>query len=199
MTLARRVTLGFGLLRDRAHHGFVDVDVLDLDVGDLDPPRVRLRVEDTLDIQVEFVALREHFVELVLAEHRAQRRLSELARRLVEVRHLNDRFFRLDHAEVDHRVHLDGHVVARDHVLAGYVHYDRAQVDAHHLLDTGNHQDQSGAFDISKPAEGKHDSAFILAQNAQRGDEQNENDDDGDAAETHVPDHFVSPRVVIRQ
>ena len=38
--------LGLGLLGDRADHGLVEVDVLELDVGDLDAPRIGLLVED---------------------------------------------------------------------------------------------------------------------------------------------------------
>ena len=56
--------------------------MLDLDVGDLDAPGIGLRVEDLLDVDVELLALGQHLVEVVLAEHRAQRRLRELAGRL---------------------------------------------------------------------------------------------------------------------
>ena len=65
--------------------------MLDLDVRDLDAPGVGLLVEDALDVGVELVALGQHLVELVLAEHRAQRGLRELAGRLLEVLDLDDR------------------------------------------------------------------------------------------------------------
>ena len=68
-----------------------EVDVLDLDVGDLDAPGVGLRVEDLLDVEVQPLALGQHLVELVLAEHRAQRGLRQLAGGLEEVLDLDDR------------------------------------------------------------------------------------------------------------
>ena len=92
--------------------------MLDLDVGDLDAPGVGLLVEDVLDVGVQLVALGQHLVELVLAEHRAQRGLRQLAGRLQIVLDLDDRPLRVDHAEVEHGVDLHRDVVARDHVLA---------------------------------------------------------------------------------
>jgi hypothetical protein len=75
---------GFRLLRNGAHHGFIDIDMLDLDVRDLDTPCVGVGVETLLDIHVELLAFGEHIVEVVLAQYRAERRLRKLARRLVE-------------------------------------------------------------------------------------------------------------------
>ena len=75
--------------------------MLDLDVGHLDAPGVGLRVEHLLDVEVELLALGQQLVELVLAEHRAQRGLRELAGRLEEVRHLDHRLRGVDDAEVD--------------------------------------------------------------------------------------------------
>ena len=86
---------------------------------------------------------REHFVELVLAQHRAQRRLRELAGRLERVRDLNDRLRRIDDAEIDDGVHLHRNVVARDDVLRRHVQHDHAQVDLDHALDDRNHEDDA--------------------------------------------------------
>ena len=119
--------------------------MLDLDVGHLDAPGVGLRVEHALDVDVQLLALGEQLVELVLAEHRAQRGLRELAGRLEEVLDLDDRVLRVDDAEVDHRVHLHRDVVARDHVLRRHVEHDGAQVDAHHLLDARDDDDRAPA------------------------------------------------------
>jgi hypothetical protein len=66
------LALGLGLAGDRAHHRLVEVDVLDLDVGDLDAPGVGLGVEHLLDVEVQAFALGQHLVELVLAQHGAQ-------------------------------------------------------------------------------------------------------------------------------
>ena len=108
--------------------------MLDLDIGDLDAPGVGLPVEDLLDVAVELVALRQHLVEIVLAEHRAQRHLRELARRLEEIRHLDDRALGIDDAEIEHRVDLHRDVVARDHVLRRHVIDAHPQIDALHQL-----------------------------------------------------------------
>ena len=74
--------LGFGLLRHGADHALVEIDVLDLHVGDLDAPGLGGLIENDLDVGVELVALGEQVVHLVLAQHRAQRRLRDLAGRL---------------------------------------------------------------------------------------------------------------------
>ena len=119
-------------------------------------------------------------VELVLAEHRAQRGLRELAGRVEVVLDLDDRVLRIDDAEVDHRVDLDRDVVARDHVLGRHVHHDDAQVDAHHLLDAGDEDDQARALDLPEAAELEHHAALVLAQDALNGtdDEQRQQDRD---------------------
>src|SRR5579884_3653253 len=121
------VAFGLGLPGDGADHALVDVDVLDLDIGDLDAPGVGLRVEDLLDVVVELVALGEHLVELVLAEHGTQRGLRELAGGGEKILDLDDRLVGVDDAEIDHRIDLDRDVVARDHVLARHVVHDGAQ------------------------------------------------------------------------
>ena len=175
---------GFGLLGDGAHHGFVDVDVLDFDVGDLDAPGVGLRVEQLLDVLVQAFALGQHVVEFVLAEHRAQRGLRQLAGGDQKFFHLQDRLGRIDDAEIQHRVDLDRDVVARDHVLARHVEHHGAQVDPHHLLDAGNDEDQPRPLHLPEAAEHEHHAALVFAQDAQAGDRQcDDKEHDGQAAE----------------
>src|SRR5207249_5055659 len=53
-----------------------------LDGGDLDSPVLRAFVDDLPQQLVDLLAIREQLVELYLAEHREQRRLRELARRV---------------------------------------------------------------------------------------------------------------------
>src|SRR5262249_42733308 len=55
--------LGFGLAGDRTDHAFVEVDALDLDVGNLDSPTFGLLVENLLNVAVQLVALRQHVIE----------------------------------------------------------------------------------------------------------------------------------------
>ena len=62
-----------------------DLDVLDLDRRDLDPPRLGLLVDDLLQVLVELLALGEQLSSSRLAEHRAQRGLRDLGRRGLEL------------------------------------------------------------------------------------------------------------------
>src|SRR3546814_9967067 len=101
--LGAPLALSFRLARYGADHRFGDVDILDRDIGDLDPPGVGLGVEDLLDVGVELVALGEHVVQFVLAEDRTQGGLGKFAGRLHEVFDLNGRPFRIDHPKIDHR------------------------------------------------------------------------------------------------
>ncbi|MCY1365131.1 hypothetical protein D9M69_519650 [compost metagenome] len=187
--LGAPLALGLGLPRDRAHHRLVQVDVLDLDVRDLDPPRIGLRIQHLLDIEVELFPLGQHLVQFVLAEHRAQRGLRELAGGLQEVRHLDDRQLRIDHAEIHHRVHLDRHVVVRDHVLRRHVHHHRAQVYPDHLLHGGNDQHQARALHFPEAPEHEDHAALVLAQHAERRDDEQCQQEDQTAeaeSECHV-------------
>ena len=61
--------LGLGLGGNRADHALIEVDVLDLDVGNLVAPGFRVLVQDDLNIGIELLALGKHVVELVLAQH----------------------------------------------------------------------------------------------------------------------------------
>ena len=99
--LGAPLALRFGLTRDRTNHRFVDVDVLDLDIRDLDAPGIGLAIEYCPDVRVQFVALSEHLIKIVLAEDRAQRGLSELAHGVDILLHLDDGALRVDHMEID--------------------------------------------------------------------------------------------------
>src|SRR6185503_15127684 len=129
-------------------------------------------------------ALGQQRVELVLAEHRAQRGLRELARRVEEVHHLDDRFARVDDAEVDHRVHLDRDVVARDHVLRRHVEHHGAQVDAHRLLDSGDDEDDPRSEHALEAAEEEDHRALVLAQDPDRHHREDDENYDYAADET---------------
>ena len=83
--LRAALALGLGLAGDRVLHPLGDLDVLDLDRRDLDPPRLGLGVDHLLERLVEPLALGQQRVEVGAAEHRAQRRLGDLQRRVVEV------------------------------------------------------------------------------------------------------------------
>ena len=180
MIFARRSAFRLGLAGDRADHAVVEIDLLDLDGADLDAPRLGLLVEDLLQVGVQLVAFAEHLVERVLAEHRAQRGLRELAGGLQEILDADHRAVGIDDAEIEHRVDLHRDVVARDHVLARHVEHDRAQIDAHHLLHVGHQEDQARALHAGEAAEGEHHRALVLAHHPDRraGDQQDQQQDD---------------------
>ena len=175
--LGAPLALGLGLLRDRAHHRRVDVDVLDFDARDLDAPGVGGGIENLLDVDVELVALGQHLVELVLAEYRTQRRLRQLTGGVIEILDLDNGALRIDHTEIHHRVDLDRDVVTRDHVLRWHVHHHHAQVDLHHLLNAGDQDNQARTLDLPEPAKLEHHAALVLAQDAKRGNDERDDDE----------------------
>ncbi|MNS70839.1 hypothetical protein D3C72_1041890 [compost metagenome] len=103
---------GLGLAGDDADHAFIQVDVLDFHVRHLDAPCVGLRIQDLLHVVVQLVALGQHFVQVVLAQDRAQGRLRQFTGGLPEVLYLDHGAFRIDDAKVDDGVHFDRYVVA---------------------------------------------------------------------------------------
>ena len=160
------LAFGFGLFGNGADHRFVEVDVLDLDVGDLDAPGIRLGVQDLLDVDVQALALGEEFVKLVLAQHCTQGGLCQLAGGHQEVFHLYYGLLRIEDAEVQHGVDLDRDVVASDHVLGRHIQYHGAQINSDHLLDHRNQQDQAWPFDLPEATELEYHCALVFSQDA---------------------------------
>src|SRR2546423_1735745 len=64
--------LGLGLTGDRMLHRLGDLDVLDLDRRDLDPPRLGVGVDHVLQLLVQSLALGQQRVQVRAAEHRAE-------------------------------------------------------------------------------------------------------------------------------
>ena len=122
--------------------------MLDLDGRDLDTPRLRMLVEDVLQLLIQPIALGEEVVELRLTQHAPERRLRELERRVLIVLDFHNRPARIDHPIVQNRAHLDRHVVPRDDVLRRYFEGDRPEADAHHTVDRHEHKDHAGAFGV---------------------------------------------------
>ena len=82
-----------------------------------------------------------------------------------------------DHVQRHHRIHLDGHVVAGDHVLRRNFQHLLPQRDAHHLVDRPENENDAGALGRSQnAAQPEDDAALVLAQNLD-GVQQVENDD----------------------
>src|SRR5271163_2362812 len=132
-------------------------------------PQVGLSVQNALHVGAELLALGKHFVEFVLAEHGAQRRLGQHVRRRQIVLDLDDRAFGIDDVEIEHRVDFHRNIVAGDDVLAGDFNDLNAQVYPHHLLNEGRQQNKAGALHPLKAAQGEDDGALVFAQDAHRG------------------------------
>jgi hypothetical protein len=109
------LTLGPGLPGHGPLHGIEQRDVFDLHPLDPDAPRALSQlIDDAAQLAVDRVPLREQLVHLGLADDRTQGRLRLLRDREQVVLHVHDRPDRVHHAEVDDRVHPDGHVVFGD-------------------------------------------------------------------------------------
>src|SRR5690606_29316212 len=159
-----------------------------------DAPGIGLLVEDGADLAVELVTLGQHLVQVVLAEHRAQRGLGELAGGFVVALDVDDRFLRIDHAEIHHRVDLHRHVVARDQVLRRDVHDDGAHVHPLHGLQHRDQEDQARPLDLPEPAELEHHRALVFAQDLD-GTEDRQRDRDQDRQGKHGEVHWLASGV----
>jgi hypothetical protein len=76
--LGAPVALGLGLAEHRASHGLGQLDVLDLDEGDLDAPGVGDVVDDPLEPLVHLVQVDQQLRQVDLAEDAAQGHLGDL-------------------------------------------------------------------------------------------------------------------------
>ena len=109
-------------------------------------------VEDGLQPHIELLALAQQLVQLDFAQHAAQRGLRQLRRGIQEVGHLHDGQARIDHAEIDHRVHLHGDVVARDDILRRDFERVDAQRNPHDAVDGREYQNHARALWVAAAA-----------------------------------------------
>src|SRR5262249_33454823 len=142
-----------------------------------DPPRLGLLVEHVLDVSVELVALGQHLVEVVLAEHPAQRRLRQLAGSGEIVIDLDHGSLGVDDAEINDGVHLYRHSVAGNHVLRGHLVDDHAKIDPHHLLDERHEEEEPRSLRAGVAPEREHDTALVFAQDAHRREKDDHDED----------------------
>src|SRR3546814_15463954 len=68
--LGAALTFSLRLARDGSDHRLVQVDMPDFDIGNLDPPTVRLGVKNLLYVVVELIPIRQHIVQCMLAKDR---------------------------------------------------------------------------------------------------------------------------------
>src|SRR5206468_4456074 len=112
-------------------------------------------------------------------------------------------------AEVDHRAHLERHVVARDHVLRRDVEGHGLQAHLHHAVDHRYEEHEARAVTLPariqdgarRAPEPEDHRALVLAQDArERADEEEERhehheDDESFHADHHAPPAFTTLRV----
>ena len=108
----------------------------------------------------------EQLIQLDLAEHRAQRRLRQLRGLVNIVGYLDGRVVGVDHIERNHSVHLDGDVVAGNHVLSWNLEHVLSQRDANHRLHRP--EDKDDAWPVWRwrnATQGEDHTALVLAEN----------------------------------
>src|SRR4029077_4214450 len=102
----------------------------------------------------------------MLAEHRAQRGLCELAGRGHVIADLDDGTLGIDDAKVENGIDLDRDVVARNHVLGRHDLHHYPEIDLHELLHDWNEDDEARSLYSSESAEREDDAALVLPQDA---------------------------------
>ena len=127
---------------------------------------------------------RQELVETEAADHVAHRRLADLIDGVVNVLDDDHRLLRIGDVIVGNRGNIDRDVVLGDDLLRRDLHGDGAQGYPHHLLKRNKDQSQSGPAHALELAQEENDPALVLAQNAQRYDEI-DNDRSGDDGEFH--------------
>src|ERR1043166_2381221 len=186
------LALGLGLPGDCADHALIEIDVLDLDIGDFDAPAFGLAIEDLLDVAVELVAFGEHLVEIVLAQHRTQCCLRKLAGRLIEVRDLHDSALGIDDLIIDDGGHAYRDIIVRNDVLRRHVVDARSEIDLDHLLHERNEQNKPGTLYPGETAEREHYGPLVLAHDLHSREDDNDDDNDGGDEEHESAGHGSS-------
>ncbi|MPN31717.1 hypothetical protein SDC9_179191 [bioreactor metagenome] len=121
----------------------------------------------------------------MLAGHRTQHGLGQLAGGVEVILHLDDGLGRIDHAQIDHGTDLDRHVVPGNHILGRHLQHNGAQIDPHHLLDGRDDDHQPRPLHLPETAQGEHHAPLVLAEDADRrkGQHHQQHHDDAVAAE----------------
>src|ERR1700687_1575944 len=167
--LCAAFAFGFRLPCDGALHLLGDVDLFHLDFGNLNAPRLRVRVEYDLELGVDLIALREYFIKFELSDDASNGGLRELRSRIGVVLHLRKRLIGVDHAEVANRIDLHRDVVARDDVLRRNVERLNPHVDPIQRFNRPKNQIYARALCLGyQPAEPKYHAALPFLDDIDR-------------------------------
>ena len=169
------------------------LDVLELDQGDLDAPFDGGDVEDLADVEVDLVGLGQGLVQGVLADDLAQRGLGDLVDRGVDVLDRDDRLHRVDDPEVGDRGDVDADVVAGDDALGLDRHRDDPQRHPVQHVDERDDQPEPGLARAEHPAEPEQHPLLVLLDDLGRHREaqQEQHHDDDEHPDQH--DHDGDP------
>ena len=135
--------------------------MLHFHLADLDAPGLGFGVENELQLGVDFVALREDFVEFKLTDHAADGGLRKLRSRVLIVLHLREREIGVDDAEIADGVHFHGDVVARDDVLRRDIERFDAHAHARKRFDGPEDEVEAGALRLRHHAAEAEDHAAL--------------------------------------
>ena len=144
--LGALLALGFGLLGHGSQHGLRHIDLLHLDVRHFYSPGRSVLIENTLEAQVDLLAMREQFIQFLFAEHGTQSCLRELRSLVNVIGNLHHRFIRVDDAQEDDGVHFERNVIARNDVLRRNFKGFLPQRYSNDAVDGSEHQHHAGAF-----------------------------------------------------
>src|SRR5690554_1817777 len=163
--LGTPLTLGFCLSRNSPDHGFIQIHVLYFHVDNLNAPFFRLDINNFLNISIELVTLRQHFIKIMLAKYGSQGGLCKLAGGQVIVFNPDNRSLRVHYPEVEYGVYPNGYVVFGDNVLAGHIQSDYPKIYPGELLNSGDYDYQARAFNALKTPQEKDNTPLILRYN----------------------------------
>ena len=126
-------------------------------------------VQNVLELHIQLLPLTEEIVQIDLAQHGAQRGLSELRRGVQIILHFRNRARSVHHSEVHDRIHLHRDVVPRNDVLRGDVQRDRSQADAHHFVHRPEDPDQPRALGlVHQTPQPEDDRPFVFLDDVDR-------------------------------
>src|SRR5258708_7486621 len=134
-------------------------------------PRLRVPVDDVLDLQVDARGVGEKLIEAESSDDIAHGGLADLIDRIVDVLDHDHRLFRIRDVIVSNRRDVDRDVILRDDFLRGDLHRDGAQGYALHLLDGNKDEREARSAHALEFSKKKYDAALVLPKHAKRADE----------------------------
>jgi len=140
-----------------------------------------LLVDDLLEPLVDLLPLGKDLIEMGLPHYRPQGGLGDHGSGRDIICHLNDRSLGIDDMEVDDRVHSHRDVVPGYDFLSGNIHGNCAEIQADHLVDDWDEQDEPRPLGAEKPPETEDDPPLVFPEDADgRPENKNSQDNKGE-------------------